>query len=150
MTTPTGELGYTWNGNGQKLSQSINQLGSYQYSYDALGRIVAVEAIDGSLTQFGYDDVGNRTHIKRANGSESFYSYNDINQLTKLKHKQGNQTLASFEYKLDNMGRKVEAKEIIDGTTRTINYEYDIEGRLLAEKITEAGKVSETRYTHDA
>ncbi|MFT0214033.1 hypothetical protein VQ643_15770 [Pseudomonas sp. F1_0610] len=48
------------------------------------------------------------------------------------------------------MGRKVVAKEVIDGATSTLNYEYDIEGRLLAEKITKAGKVSETRYTHDA
>lgn len=151
LTTPTGQLAYTWDANGNKTSQRINNSSGIQYRYDALNRIESITAVDGSVTSFSYDANGNRTQIVRANGTSSHYSYNETNQLTSLIHRDANNNiLASFKYSLDKNGRRTQAIESINGKQRTVNYSYDATGKLLEEKITEGDNTTLTSYTYDA
>lgn len=151
VTTPTGQLAYAWDGNGNKTSQRVNGGTGVQYSYDALNRIETIKAVDGSVTSFTYDANGNRTQINRSNGTSSHYTYNEANQLTSLVHRDAtNNVLASFKYSLDKNGRRTQVVEILNGKQRTVNYSYDATGKLLEEKITEGGKTTLTSYTYDA
>lgn len=151
MTTPTGQLAYTWDANGNKTSQRINNSTGIQYRYDAMNRIESITAVDGSVISFNYDANGNRTQIVRANGTSSHYSYNEANQLTSLIHRDANNNiLASFNYSLDKNGRRTQVIESINGKQRTVNYSYDATGKLLEEKITEGDNTTLTSYTYDA
>ena len=151
MTSPMGRLDYTWDGNSNKLTQSVYGGGVTRYTYDALNRVDSLTAPDGSQTQFEYDAAGNRTKITRANGAISEYRYNEANQLTGIEHRKAdNSVLANFAYTLDRNGRRTQVVETINGQNRTIGYQYDATGKLLQEKAQEGIKLSTTDYVYDA
>ena len=150
VSSPLGQLSYEWDGNGNKVSQQVNTQGSFSYGYDALNRLTSITAIDGSITSFEYDKVGNRTQINRSNGTQSVMTYNKANQLTSITHQKGSKVLAKFEYTLDENGRRTQVDETIDGVQRSVSYQYDVTGKLLAETILQAGQRNSMAYTYDA
>ena len=75
---------------------------------------------------------------------------NKANQLTSITHQKGSKVLAKFEYTLDENGRRTQVDETIDGVQRSVSYQYDVTGKLLAETILQAGQRNSMAYTYDA
>ena len=120
-----------------------------KYEYDATHRLSKVVE-NGEETHLSYDANGNRIEIVHANGTRIKNTFNTANQLTSVRHVRSDNTLlASFDYLLDQNGRRIKATETLDQHSRTIDYQYDQLGRLLSEQVTENGTVHRTQYRYD-
>ncbi|MEM6533406.1 MAG: RHS repeat-associated core domain-containing protein [Myxococcota bacterium] len=111
------------------------------YDYDALGRLVAVNAVDDSsglielLTTYGYDPAGNLSYMNRG-GKEYHYLYDDFGALTKVVSPDSGTT----RYFYDSSGLLHRA--ISDHSGVDVEFQYDVRGRLVKECF--AGSCSST------
>lgn len=65
----------------EKIRRDLEEeSGSYDYSYDVLGRLVETAKNGKTLRTYHYDEFGNRIR-KNENGTVTTYTYNAINQL---------------------------------------------------------------------
>jgi RHS repeat-associated protein len=137
------------------------------YSYDALGRVIAQGSVIGTTSsvytdwvqtktdanghskQFVYDAKGNLVNVNEYNGTSTYltrYEYDAGNRLTKITDATGN--IRSFSY--DMLGRRTRAEDLhspSDVTFGIWSYTYDLAGNLT-RTVNPASQT--VNYTYDA
>jgi RHS repeat-associated protein len=139
------------------------------YRYDAVGNRTHLVDHDGAETVWGYDDLNRnvaiavpgqgtttQTHTKagklasivRPDGSTSEYAYDEAGRIESIAHAKAGETIASYAYRYDLNGNRVEQKETNGPTTNgtaTTTYRYDEADRL--DRVIEPERTSD--YTLD-
>ena len=147
---------------GHAISQTYDELGNIAtkkdgrnnqttYQYDEYNRLNKVTNAKNESTEYSYDLNGNLLSQKDAKGNIITYEYNAANKVSKRIDQGGRTgTLGNYSY---NPAKTETSIYNADGTPaaktdrngKTINYTYDIHGRLLTQTIG-----SETiTYTYD-
>lgn len=136
-----------YNGAGQLL-KGLSPAGATDYTYDLLGRAVAIQANEWSSQQTRFDPVGNLLAMNQSdpNGEvQEQFAYDRFNHLTYEKE-QGNR----FDY--DSLGNCLQHNEknaVVNDLNQVISegsaaYTYDANGNLLTQSHPQAV------YTYDA
>ena len=152
----------TTDSEGHTTSQTYDELGNIatkkdgrnnqtSYQYDEYNRLNKVTNAKNESTEYTYDLNGNLLSQKDAKGSITTYEYNAANKVSKrIDHNGRTGTPGKYSY---NLAKTETSTYNADGTPaaktdrngKTINYTYDIHGRLLTQTIG-----SETiTYTYD-
>ncbi len=154
------------------MTQKINALNHLtKYKYDELNRLLLETDPQGHVTKFGYDAVGNQNFGKDAKGTISDYKYYPNNLLEKITLTNGDivkeiayeydeagyltraqdggvvteyNTFDSV-YEPDPFGRIHKATKYIDGKSFTVEYKYDVMGRVSGVK-SPTGRWVEYQY----
>ncbi|MBI3317295.1 MAG: hypothetical protein HYZ85_04755, partial [Candidatus Omnitrophica bacterium] len=116
------------------------------YSYDEANRLKEVTeqktGEDGKITSYTYNDADDLTSEILPNGVKTRYLYDDTGRLTEMIHEKmetgGTVTfLDSYQYTLDAAGNRTRMVETrgtgASQTVRTLDYTYDLFGRLVRE-----------------
>ena len=143
------------------FSTSLANMAQPVHAYDAKGRLgtltIAGQAIpymynaDDELTQAGqqtstYDGQGLLVSTTLDTINETF-TYNSFAELTGHTVTTGATTLYDAQYTRDQLGRITQLIETIAGTILTIDYSYDLAGRLST--LSQDGALTNT-YTYDS
>ncbi len=99
---------------------------TYEYGYDAAGRLCDVTRNGGLISHYEYDPNGNR--LSWAMSGTVSYSYDDQDRLLEVSGSSP-QLLADYSYT-----PKGELLAKTDGTGTT-NYNYDVQGNLMAVSL---------------
>ena len=133
---PNNVTSYTYNGNGQPVSKTYEC--SYEpdchtatYTYDAAGRLTAVEAVHKngtvSRTTYVYDANGNKTEVAESINTGYYRCWN---------------------YTYDAAGRLLTTTES-GVTTGTTTFTYDADGNLLSRTYADDNFRSVWTYAYD-
>jgi RHS repeat-associated protein len=139
------EYGYDIAGNETSLTTAA---GTVAYSYDDTGRLVGVTDPEGGETHYDYDAVGNRTSSSLPDGTQTSASYDARDRLKQIDHlRDDGSVLASYRYTFASTGQRT---GVLEGG-RSAAYRYDALGRLIEERVTDAGAGDVTTgYGYDA
>ena len=133
----------------------------WNYQYDARGRLQNVNPETASTNAvYEYDALGNLRKLTQGNGVATTYTYNERNWLRLVESKRGATTAARFDYdqaaegatgwtaerRLSAAGQRQRVVELINGATRTVDYDYDVLKRLTKETIAGSSPTGEVRY----
>jgi RHS repeat-associated protein len=134
-------VGYTLDGNGNRLVTSGPGGRQTVRKFDALDRTTKVTDVNGNSVGYGYDAVGNLTSITYSDGSLVTYSYDALDRLRTVTDWDGRVT--TYAYDATNNLRQA---RLPDGST--VLYSYDDAGQLLSiEDIAPDGQVTlRTKY----
>lgn len=90
------------------------------YRYDAKGRLIGLTDWDGQTSSFGYDQAGRHSATERGNGLRSRYDHDAAGRLRRLLHTRGgSRILRGFDYSVNALGNRTQAKEITPRTSGT-------------------------------
>ena len=118
--------------------ESSEYSGSFNYKYDATGKLIEVARDSKVLREYQYDAFGNRMR-KASDGIETIYSYNEADQLISKREAESETT-----YTYDRRGNITSM--CVDGNTSK-RFVYGAANRL-DKVIDSSGLVSE--YMYDA
>lgn len=88
---------YEYNDLGQLISESVEGLGTMEYTYDK-GQLVSITDYDGGITSFAYDDVGNQISATDSAGKVTKKQYDALGHLTENTDSMGNKTSYTYDY----------------------------------------------------
>jgi RHS repeat-associated protein len=130
---------------GNRVAQIDGAGNETLYGYDALGRQTSVTDPNGNTTYVTYDPAGRRTSILDPEGNATYFGYDGVGQVTEIEYSDGT-TPSVYQYydedgnriyrydgsgestfTYDSLNRMTSA---IDGSGATVDYEYDLGGRL--------------------
>ena len=111
-----------------------------EYSYDTLGRILAIRDPDAGLTQHNYDDNGNLEAVTNARGQTTTFEFDALDRLNAVHRpsfmvgtKEFRATTSSIVYDDTQTRRRLYEVDRFDDTPHAhryrIDYEYDSLGR---------------------
>src|SRR5688572_16369443 len=150
-------INYDHDANGNVTRTTTGTDPDVRYQWDALNRLTNVvdEPLAGRKnTTYSYDEAGNLLGYEYPNLVRSEYAYDEWNRLTALNIQKGNDpALANFGYALLKRGNRQTLTENLNGTARTVNYEYDSLDRLTKELISgvlPAGATPAGSVTYDS
>ena len=137
--------------------ESSEHSGSFNYKYDATGKLIEVARDSKVLREYQYDAFGNRMR-KTSNGIETIYSYNEADQLIS-KREAESETTYTYDRRGNITGMCVDGNtskrfvygaanrldKVIDSSGLVSEYMYDAAGQRVKELI---GNV-ETEYIVD-
>lgn len=109
---------YTYDANGNKLSETDGEERTVRYAYDALNRKISETLPSGAQTQYAYDNNSNLLNIVDALGNTTQYTYNSLNQ--QLSQIDALNAKTTFEY--DAVGNLVKATDA-NGNPTTWTYD---------------------------
>ncbi len=121
---------YTYDLDG-RLTQVSDSTGTYQFSYDHMGRLTGTTTSYSFLTartftnSYSYDAASNRVSFTDPENGQNTYSYDTVNRLTNLTNFQSQ----SFGFSYDNLSRRTQLTRPNGVNT---NYAYDSLSRLLS------------------
>ena len=119
-------FGAEYDAKGRKISFTDANGNKTTYSYDQNGDLLTETFSDGTSEQNSYDAEGRLIAKIDRNGNTILYQYNEIGHLVKRDYPGSNDDM--FQY--DKNGRLIVAQN----TYSTITFSYDSAGRLLEEK----------------
>ncbi|QEW05727.1 RHS repeat-associated core domain-containing protein [Nitrincola iocasae] len=122
-----GVTSYQRDGYGQLIYVSLPDKQHYRYQRDANGRLTQTQAPDGATHQFQYDDQGNISAITDAlqHTSQIEYDYPSLpDRPTRRIDPEG----ATHHYTWTDLGQLASVTDCSDQTTQ---YEYDVWGQLI-------------------
>jgi len=145
-TDPLGGITqFSYDTQGRLLVLTDANGNSTTYTYDANGKVLTQTNALGFTTSFTYDAVGNVATRTDANAKTTLYSYDALNRLTATNYADGTQVANSYDaldrktsmtesrgqtlFTYDALSRLLSRKD--PGTSSTITYTYDSEGRRL-------------------
>ncbi len=129
-TTPNWGLSWTYDGFGNRLTQSgTGTAASVTQTLGYDGTSNHITSISTYFYGIGYDANGNASQIPGTNGQYSYLSL-AYDVFDRVIHESGNYMGAGPSTAYDAFGRRI-AKNLTDGTTRI--YFYDPAGREVAE-----------------
>jgi RHS repeat-associated protein len=114
-----------------ELTQIADSTGTYGFSYDQLGRLIATTTQYSFLpattfmNSYGYDVASNRTSLALPDTATNIYEYDNVNRLTKMTDSLAGQV--SFGY--DALSRR---KSLNRPNGVSTNYGYDSVSRLTS------------------
>jgi RHS repeat-associated protein len=129
INDPSGNITYTYDGFGRRLTETISGWGTKTSAYDLAGRRTRLTHNDGFYVDYDYDMTGNVTQI-RENGATSgqgllaAYAYDDLGRKTSLTR--GNGTITSYSY--DPVSRLTGFTHDLTGTAQDLsvnNFTYN-------------------------
>ncbi|WP_177209303.1 RHS repeat domain-containing protein [Pseudobutyrivibrio sp. NOR37] len=107
--------------------------GKYEYSYDAIGRLIK-STLDGAIkAEYQYDAFGNRTSLTEGNTSTT-YSYDVLDRLLEVNELNNNQSVVKT-YDYDKRGNQT--NEYVDGV---LNKTFTFDATGMMSKVTDAVK----------
>lgn len=128
---------YTYDGAGNKTSETTPLLHTTRWIYDEFGRLDEVIAPDGGVTRYTYDPTGNliraedAEYVLEVDGHFVVYSYDDLGRRMSVTRKAGPGRADIVEkYGYDGTGNILWQK---DGQGRIVSYTYDPFSRLKTE-----------------
>ena len=133
---------YTYDSQGNKLTQTDAKQRTTHWEYDAQGRVTARILPMGQRETFAYDAVGNLTRHVDFNGQITLSDYDTLNRLTRKTYDDG--TVKTWTYDLG--GRVTETRQTINGLTEVTTYAYDYRDRLTLETKPDGATLA---YTYD-
>ncbi len=140
----TASLGYTYDGNGNRLTLTATVNGQSHttgYTYDDAGRLDLVTDPAGRVYDHGYDRNSNRESLAHPNGVATAYTYDNLNRLTNLAttHPASTRHIQSYRFTLGPAGNRTKIVEHQGlPQQRTLDYSYDSLYRLTGETATES------------
>ncbi len=142
-TSLSSTVAYTYDGAGQRTSETDPLGNATTYEFDAVGQVLTRTAPLGKVTTYSYDEVGHLVLERDANGHATEYEYSDMDRLVRITSPNN----GTVEYTYDDAGRLVDT---IDELGRVTHREYDVAGRLLAStRAYGTVDASTTRYQYD-
>jgi len=161
------EVLYGYDEMGRRI-QMADRLGTTNYEYDRLNRLISVTDANGNQVRYEYDLADNLTALTYPDGSAVHYMYDGQNRLVQIDDAVGTITFTYDEtgqlvgrgfpngvrsdYAYDSDGRLI-AIHHIDADGRTLlSFEYtlDVNGNCIEMvRTAEDGEQLTTRYTYD-
>ena len=146
LQTVASTVGYTYDSNGNKLSETKvrtlpeggTEADTTQWAYDAANRVVEMVDPLGNTNLTSYNGINKQSQTIDALGRTNCYYYDAIGQLTNVTHPDG--LSESFAY--DAEGRKIRST---DRAGRTTTYDYDAAGRPTRTTFSD-GSATENWY----
>jgi YD repeat-containing protein len=132
---------YGYDNFGNMTSLTNKNLNITTYAYDSLNRLTTITTPMGNQTKDSLDGNGNILTKIDANLDTINYTYNARNELISTQYPDG----TSVSYSYNNNGDLLQSVNT-GGIGETINYTYDIYGRIIS-KVTNYGTFSKT-ITH--
>lgn len=143
-----------------RLESIKTELGTIRFSYDPLGRLTAVEDLDGGRETAEYDADGNLLSASGKEGGRTTYAYDQSGRLCEETDANGGRTLYEYDangsctkitdaeggrhaYGYDANGRLTMAEDPMGHTT---SYEYDGAGNPVSVTDQRGGK---TLFAYD-
>ncbi|WP_171092235.1 RHS repeat-associated core domain-containing protein [Usitatibacter rugosus] len=120
-------LGYTYAGNGDRITATDGRGGVTKFSYDANGNLEQVTDPMGGTIATRHDSRGRVRSITDQEARTTVMEYNTLDQMTIRADAKGGRR----EFTYDALGNKLSEK---DEENRTATYEYDAVNRL--KKVT--------------
>ena len=134
--------GYTYDGK-NRLQKVQNGSSYVEYGYDTADRLSSIMYNNGQgQYSFGYDSFSRPSNIKVGNRTLSTYTYNNQNLLSVLSYGNG----ATLHYDYDNNLDTLRSKWYNSDTTKSVQYFYDMQGRLALTKDMFANTNSQIIY----
>lgn len=137
-----GMFTYTYDAAGNRLSMTMaaSPAFTWNYTYDAMNRPVAMTSPDGTQFQFTYDAAGRRTHMDMGTTIGADYAYDAANQLTSItyRRKTDNAVIATAGYTYDNAGNRTGMTDDFGNHT----FDYDDLHRLTSAVHPSSGALS--------
>jgi RHS repeat-associated protein len=117
---------------------------SYNFAYNALGRLISATDSNNRALAYEYDPVGNKIRMTTPEGKSVNYNYDPLNRLASLTDIHGKATT----YTYDSLGRRT---KITLPNSTTASYAYDSLNRLLSlvNKTGSGSTISSYAYTYD-
>jgi RHS repeat-associated protein len=107
------------------------------YVYDGFNNLISQSSPDTGTTTYTYDLNGNITGKTDAKGQVSTYSYDSINRLTNVAYTGYANEAVTLSY--DSCANGIGKICSIVDKTGTLNYRYDINGRLASKEFINPG-----------
>jgi RHS repeat-associated protein len=125
---PYGAYGYTYDGVGNRLTESLGAAtDSYSYPLTS-NRLTSISLASGVVRGFTYDAAGNVTAEARTGGGTYAYAYNAAGRMESFSIN----GFLQASYKYDAMGRQA-IRTLTSPSPVTIHSVFDSEGRRIAE-----------------
>ncbi len=138
----------------------------WNYRYDAFGRLEKVnpdQSGSGADAVYAYDSVGALSETRHRNGLVTTYAYNERNWLRRVQARMADSLVANFDYDsagsgeepatctsgacgLSPTGQRQAVEELLNGTGRTVSYQYDSLRRLVRETVSGTPAAFTARY----
>ena len=131
---------YTYDANGNRISEEDENGGQTSFGYDALGRVTEVKGEEGLHYRYAYDGEGNLISAEDALGNVVQMEYDSAGNLLKETNPLGE----SRSYTYTALG---DLESVTDEAGRTTRYRYYLGG--LLEKIQNPDGTEES-YSYDA
>lgn len=130
ITDPRGvATAYEHDGFDQLRRETSADRGVLTYNYDVAGNLATQTDARGMTTSYTYDAINRLAQVNYANGTRAVYVYdagpNALGRLTKITDTSG-----SVEFGYDVAGRLVKKIQKVGSRTFTTGYRYDAFGRL--------------------
>ncbi|WP_048141466.1 DUF2341 domain-containing protein [Methanosarcina horonobensis] len=135
---------FTYDSLGRKVAMNDPDMGSWTYEYDLNGNLVNQTDARGVSTILSYDDLGRVTSIYYPNDEDVSFTYDLKFNGTLSKVKKGN---VSSDYNYDLRYRVKDEAVTIDGTRYTTSYKYDSMDRVIRITYPNAASVN-LRYNN--
>jgi RHS repeat-associated protein len=121
------------------LSETDPTGGAQFFTYDPMGRLVAVKDALGRTTRYTFDTQGNRTRRTNAAGGTETWEYDPSGRIVSYTDPLGRRT----KYSYDARGQLVQTT---DPSGRSITDDYDAAGQLVQRAYADNTSV---RFTYD-
>jgi RHS repeat-associated protein/CSLREA domain-containing protein len=142
-TTP--DVAYTFDSFGNRKTMA-DGVGSWQFAYDRLNRLVSVTDPNGKLVSYAYDAAGSRSDLTLANSPlDVNYAYDGTGRLDSITDPFA--ANAPVDYSYDGASR-VTGVDLPNGVTTS--YAYDPAGRLSELLNGSGGNLSSFAFILDA
>mgnify|MGYP006169580905 CR=1 FL=1 len=133
---------YSYDSQGNKLTQTDAEGRTTSWEYDALGRVTARILPLGQRETFEYDANGNQIRHTDFNGQLTTSEYDALNRLVSRSYADG--TKEAWIY--DAAGRVIETTLTTNGLPQVTHYQYDQQDRLTRETKSDGSVLA---YTYD-
>ena len=126
-------VSYAYNNNGSLASIARNGF-AYTFGYDGYGNRTTVSIGDRTLSTNTYEaHNGNLTQIEYGNGDTVHYAYDSLDRLTEKWYDNDATVKNTITY--DAVGNIASTYDA--ATHRTVQYTYDLAGRLLSKNVVD-------------
>jgi RHS repeat-associated protein len=136
---------YTYNGFGDKLTETAPGNRTTTYTHDTMGRVLSVTDPLNQTSSYGYDIGGNRILTQRPSGRQETAAYDLENRLAQQTQAAGTPSASTNVFDYDDVGNLISET---DALGRTTTHSYNNRNRLVS--ITDPlSRVTQFTYTPD-
>ncbi|RDB04390.1 SpvB/TcaC N-terminal domain-containing protein [Runella aurantiaca] len=119
---------HDYDARGYETAMSDPDLGLYQYIYNGFGELISQTYPNGDVVRMEYDKLGRLVKQTQKEGVTTWQYDTGNKAIGQVSSVSSYATQTSNSY--DNLGRRSQQTQVIDGLTYTTNYAYDAQGRM--------------------